>query len=63
MSGGRSPDLPFEIPDAEVIEKAESSWRVEVDRRIAIVEAGSADLVSWEEVRCLTREKLMRRFG
>lgn len=37
--------------DAESDEGVEDAWRVEIERRIAELDAGAVQTVSWEELR------------
>lgn len=43
--------LLIEALDAEIEEGVEDAWRVEIERRMAELDAGSVEAVSWEEVR------------
>ena len=43
--------LLIEALDAETEEGVEEAWRVEIDRRVAELDSGSVEAVSWEEVR------------
>ena len=37
--------------DSESEEGSEDAWRVEIDRRIAELDAGAVDTIPWEELR------------
>jgi putative addiction module component (TIGR02574 family) len=37
--------------DAESEEDAEGAWRVEIERRIAELDSGAVEAISWEELR------------
>jgi len=37
--------------DTEVDENAEESWRLEIYRRLAEIDAGSVDLIPWSDAR------------
>jgi putative addiction module component (TIGR02574 family) len=43
--------LLIEALDAEIEEGVEDAWRVEIERRMAELDAGSVEAVPWEEVR------------
>ena len=43
--------LLIDTLDAESEEGSEEAWRVEVERRIAELDAGAVETVSWEELR------------
>jgi putative addiction module component (TIGR02574 family) len=45
------PRLPIESLDAEAEQGVEDAWRVEIQRRMAELDAGSAGAIPWEEVR------------
>lgn len=46
--------------ESDIDEDAEQAWDEELGRRIAAVEAGEVELISWEEVRQEMRAKLKR---
>ena len=43
--------LLIESLDAESEEGAEDMWRVEIERRMAELDSGAVETVSWEELR------------
>ena len=43
--------LLIEALDAEIEEGVEDAWRIEIERRMAELDAGSVEAVPWEEVR------------
>jgi putative addiction module component (TIGR02574 family) len=43
--------LLIENLDAESEESVEDAWRVEIERRMAELDSGSVQTVSWEELR------------
>ena len=43
--------LLIEALDAETEEGVEDAWQVEIERRMAELDAGSVEAISWEEVR------------
>jgi len=43
--------LLIEALDAEIEEGVEDAWRVEIEHRMAELDAGSVEAVPWEEVR------------
>ena len=43
--------LLIDTLDGESEEGAEDAWRAEIDRRIAELDAGAVDTVTWEELR------------
>jgi putative addiction module component (TIGR02574 family) len=43
--------LLIEALDAETEEGVEDAWRVEIERRMAQLDAGSIETIPWEEVR------------
>ncbi len=53
--------LVTSLETAEPSEEVERAWSEEVERRIADVDAGSAQLVPWEEVRARIQARLKRR--
>lgn len=53
--------LVTSLETAEPSEEVERAWSEELERRIADVDAGSAQLVPWEEVRARIQARLKRR--
>jgi putative addiction module component (TIGR02574 family) len=51
--------LLLESLEQEVDEDIESAWKEEIEQRLAELDAGHIELVSWEEVKA----KLMRSTG
>jgi putative addiction module component (TIGR02574 family) len=49
--------LLIEALDAETEDGVEDAWRVEIERRMAELDAGSVETIPWEEV----RDRLYRR--
>ena len=43
--------LLIETLDAESEEGVEDAWRVEIERRMAELDSGAVETVSWEELR------------
>ena len=43
--------LLIEALDTEVDEGVDAAWRAEIERRMAELDAGSAETIPWEEVR------------
>lgn len=43
--------LLIEALDAEIEEGVDEAWRVEIERRMAELDAGSVEAIPWEEVR------------
>jgi putative addiction module component (TIGR02574 family) len=40
-----------ELPDSDRATLAEAAWSREIERRVREVDAGTVDLISWDEVR------------
>jgi putative addiction module component (TIGR02574 family) len=43
--------LLIEALDAEIEEGVDKAWRAEIERRMAELDAGSVEVIPWEEVR------------
>jgi putative addiction module component (TIGR02574 family) len=56
-------DLGASLPDDFVSSEVEQAWLAEIDRRSSEIDAGTAELVDWSEVRERIAQRRARRAG